>query len=262
MPSANPFRSGFPAALLALALVFGTSGCVSETPLKSKPDLQQAARINTQLGLTYASQGMLDLAEIKLKKAVEEDGGIALAHSGLGYIYWQRGDTDAAQSEYRRAVDLDGADPEIRNNYGVFLCSQHRYEEGQQNFQLALKNHSYTTPAKAWTNSGLCARQANDIERAEAAFRQALQVDPNFPGALAELASLHYEQQNYQRALGYLDRYMKVGPQTAPILLLGVNVERALGDDDAAHQYELKLVRNFPDSDEAAKLLKLHSSVP
>ncbi|MDR3414962.1 MAG: type IV pilus biogenesis/stability protein PilW [Nevskia sp.] len=261
MPPANPLRSGLLISFAALVLC----GCVRETPSglqPAKPDLEQAAHTYTQLGLTYASEGMLDLAEVKLKKAIEEDSSIAQAHSGLGFVYSQRGNVEAAQAEYSKAVELDGNDPEIRNNYGVFLCSQKRYQEGDQNFALALKNRNYATPAKGWTNAGICARQAKDAPRAESDFRQALQLDPNFPGALAEMASLSYEQQNYLRARAFLDRYMKVAPPTASVLLLGVNTERALGNDDAAHQYELKLVRNFPDSDEAAKLLKQRSSVP
>jgi len=249
-------------ALLALVCALALAGCVRETPPLNKPDMQQAARINTELGLSYASQGMLPLAETKLKKAVEEDAGIARAHSGLGYVYWQRGDVDAAQKEYRRAIDLDGNDPDIRNNYGVFLCSQKHFDEGQQNFQLALKNHNYSTPAKAWTNAGLCARQAQQFDQAEGYFRKALLIDPNFPDALYEMASLSFQQQDYLRTRAFLDRYLKVGPATAPVLLLGVNTERALGNDEAAHGYELKLVRNFPDSDEAAKLLKQRSSAP
>jgi type IV pilus assembly protein PilF len=249
-----------------LAFVLAVAGCVKETPagqpIRSKPDLKEAARINNELGRSYASQGMLDLAETKFKKAIDEDSSIGSAHSGLGYIYWRRNEIAAAQSEYRRAVELNPADPEIRNDYGVFLCSQGHFEEGQQNIDVALKDPTYTTPAKGWTNAGLCAYQAKDVNAAEANFRKALQIDPNFPEALSELASLNYEQQNYLPARAFVERYLKAAAPTAPILLLGFNIEHALGDDTSAHEYELKLVRNFPDSDEAAKLLKQNSSAP
>jgi type IV pilus assembly protein PilF len=256
----------FPGRLIALGLTLALSACVTETPnnprLPSKPDFEAAAKANTQLGLAYASQGRLDVAAAKLKKAIEQDDRIAQAHSGLGYVYWQQGDIDGAQSEYKRAIGLDGDDPEIRNNYGVFLCSQHRYDEGDRNFMLALKNRDYPTPAKAWTNAGVCARQAGDAARAEDDFRQALRIDPAFPGALSEMATTSYQQQNYLLAKSYLDRYFRSGPQTSAMLLLGVRTERALGNDDAARQYELKLVRNYPDSDEVAQLLKQRSATP
>src|SRR5882757_600110 len=122
------------ARLGLLSLILGLCACVTETPTgprqPSKPDYKAAARANTQLGLAYASQGRYEVAEAKLKKAIEQDDSVAQAHSGLGFVYWQRGEIPGAESEFRRAISLDGSDPEIRNNYGVFLCDQHKYEEG------------------------------------------------------------------------------------------------------------------------------------
>lgn len=259
-------RPEFAARLSLFSLTLALCACVTETPtgaqLPSKPDLQAAARTNTQLGLAYASQGRLEVAESKFKKAIDQDDGIAQAHAGLGYIYWQRGDNDRAQSEFRRAISLDEGDPDIRNSYGAFLCSQHSYEEGDRNFMLALKNRDYATPAKAWTNAGMCAHQAGDDARAETDFRRALQLDPDFTQALWEMAAANYRQQNYLGARAFLERYQKSGPQTPAQLLLGFKIETALGNDDAAHQYSLKLIRSYPDSDEAAQLLKLRSPAP
>ncbi|MBV8061981.1 MAG: type IV pilus biogenesis/stability protein PilW [Nevskia sp.] len=239
--------------------------CVTETigphqPVK--PDLKEAARINTQLGLAYAGQGRYEVAATKLKKAIEQDDSLAQAHAGLGYVYWQQNDSEDAGNEYRRAISLDGEDPDIRNNYGVFLCSQGKYADGDSNFMQVLKHRDYPTPAKAWTNAGICARQAGDGARAESDLRKALQVDPNFAGALAEMASFDYQKKNYLGARAYLERYQKVAAPGANLLLLGFKTERALGNEDAAQQYSVKLIRNYPDSDEAAQLLKLRAPSP
>ena len=263
MPQSNPIRPKFPVRLTSISLTLALCACITETPAgshqPSKPDFKAAARANTELGLAYASQGRLDVAEVKLKKAIDEDDSIAQAHSGLGYVYWQRGDMEDAQTQFRRAISLDDIDPEIHNNYGAFLCDQHKYEEGDRNFMLALKNRDYATPAKAWNNAAVCARQAGDSERAETDFRRALQSDPNYYPALAEMASFSYQQQNYLGARAFLERYQKAGPETPALLLLGFKTEQALGNDDAAHQYSLKLIRSYPDSNEAAQLLKLRS---
>ncbi|HWY25194.1 MAG TPA: type IV pilus biogenesis/stability protein PilW [Nevskia sp.] len=248
-----------------VAASLSLSACVTETTgprQPAKPDLKEASRINTQLGLTYAGQGRFELAETKLKKAIEQDDGNAPAHAGLGFVYSQQNNVEDARSEYRRAISLDGDDPDIRNNYGVFLCSQGKYDEGDSNFALALKHRDYSTPAKAWTNAGVCARQAGDAARAEADFRRALQADPDFAGAMAELANVEFRKENYYGARAFLERYQKVAAPTPALLLLGFKTERALDNDDAANQYSLKLIRNYPDSDEAAQLLKLRAPPP
>jgi type IV pilus assembly protein PilF len=257
------------ARLIALSLSLLLGACVTEktnnnpniTPnSRPKADMTAAAKANTQLGLAYASQGNLELALAKLRKAVDQDSSIAQAHAGLGYIYWKQGDAGEAQNEYQRAIDLDPVDPDIRNNYGVFLCSQRRYDEGDRNFMLALKNHDYSTPAQAWTNAGLCARQAGDQNRSDSDFREALRIDPNFPEALQEMASNSYKQQNYQLTQSLLDRYFKVGAQNPSVLLLAMHNQQALGNDDGARRYELKLIREYPESDEVAQLLKQRSA--
>lgn len=259
--------SSFRLGLIALSLTL--AACVTEKSRNNpnilpdepqKADMTAAAKANTQLGLAYASQGNLELASFKLRKAVEQDGHIAQAHAGLGYIYWKQGDTDDAQSEYERAISLDSDDPDIRNNYGVFLCSQRHYDDGDRNFMLAIKNRDYSTPSQAWTNAGVCARQAGDQPRSDNDFREALRIDPNFPEALQQFANDSYQQQNYQLAQSLLDRYFRVGPQTASVLLLAMRNQQALGNDDAAHNYEMKLIREFPESDEVAQLLKQRSA--
>jgi type IV pilus assembly protein PilF len=249
--------------LIALSLTLGA--CVSQTtnpnpnitpntPLKA--DMTAAAKDNTELGLAYAAQGNLERASAKLRKAVEQDSHVAKAHAGLGYVYWKQGDSDGARGEYERAIDIDPNDPDIRNNYGVFLCSQKQYDEGDRNFMLAVKNKDYSTPAQAWVNAGICARQAGDQARSDNDFREALRIDPNSAEALKEMAANSYRQQNYQLTQSLLDRYLRVGPQTPQILLLAMQTQQALGDEEGARRYETKLIREFPESQEVAQLLK------
>lgn len=245
-------------------LVMVLAACVSETkgykPVKA--NLPEAARINTQLGGEYARRREFEMAETKLKKAISEDETYAPAHARIAYVYAERGDPDQAAREYRRAIELDPADPDTRNDYGVFLCAHNKTAEADVNFMLAVRSPSYSTPAAAWTNAGVCARKAGDLERAEQDFRQSLATGADAPDplALAGMAQICYQKQDYLRARAFLQRYDKVGTPTPQLLALAVGNERALGDEAAARQYELKLIRLFPDSNEAAQLTKQPSS--
>jgi type IV pilus assembly protein PilF len=256
--------------IVMLLAACALSACVTETAgglPNVKPDLHEAARINTQLGTGYTHEALnasdlgtrrklLEVALDKLQKAISQDDDYAPAHAALAYVYALRGDNDNADAEYRRALRLAPDDPDTRNNYGVFLCGQGKTAEAERNFMRAAKNPDYTTPAAAWTNAGVCARKAGDLARAESDFRQALEADPGFADALAEMAAISFQQHNYLATRAFLERYQRVAKPSAGLLALGARAERALGNESAARQYEIKLVRNFPDSPEAAQILQ------
>ena len=245
----------------AVLLAFLVGGCVTvpNALAPSKPNLPEAARDNTSLGVGYLREGRLDLALEKLKRAVVQDPDYAPAHSTLALAYAQHGENDEAESEYRRALELQD-DPGVRNNFGVFLCGVGKTAEADRYFMQAVKDHSYATPEAAWTNAGFCARQAGDSARATVDFREALRLNPGFADALPPLAALVFASHDYVQTRALLQRYERVAPPTAQTLSLAADTERALGYTDAAHAYELKLLRNFPDSEETALLLKRNAA--
>ena len=54
--------------------------------------------------------------------------------------------------------------------------------------------------------------------------------------------------------LDCVERYFAAAPATPDALALGVRVERALGDVAAANDYESRLKRDFPRSEQARQL--------
>lgn len=250
----STFRVGLRGLLLAGML----GGCVTTddngvVQRRSEPDLQEAARLNTQLGLDYMRKGRDELALEKLHRALDQDPNTALAHSSLGFLYARRGDAKTAERHYRRALELDD-NPDARNNFGVFLCGQNRIAEADRYFMEAVGDKRYATPEVAWTNAGVCARRVPDLARAERYFREALKVNGSFPDALSQMAWLSYQQKNFLGARAFLQRYQLVGPPTPETLWIGALTETALGDVDAARAYEQRLKREFPESEESGRL--------
>jgi len=68
------------------------------------------------------------------------------------------------------------------------------------------------------------------------------------------MAKLNYSNGTYLGARAFLQRYESIEPQTAESLLLGYQIERALGDTSASTNYQNQLLQQFPDSAEAAQL--------
>lgn len=242
-------------------LVVALAGCVTASPYPNAPaDLDEAARINTQLGIDYMRKGDTERALTKLKRALEQDPDLALAHSSIAFAYQSQGEGAAADRHYRRAIELEPGNPDTHNNYGVFLCGQSRYDAGIAAFERALRVTGYRTPEVAFTNAGVCARKAGMDPRAEQYFRAALRENSAFASALAQIALLSYEQGEYLRARGFLQRYAQSAKHSPETLWLGVRTERALGDNDAARRYAQRLQQTFPESEEADRLMRSQSN--
>jgi type IV pilus assembly protein PilF len=251
----NPMNQQYRSRLAAISLVIVMlAACAADPDVPGGAKAKEAARINLQLGVDYARKDELDLAVEKLNRASRQDPDLALAHSTIAYVYAAKGMGELAEQHYRKAISLDSDDASLRNNFGVFLCSHNKAAEAQRYFVQAATNNNYATPAVAWTNAGVCARRTPDLDAAERYFREALQVNPQFPDALAQMALLAYQKKDYLRCRAFLQRFETVGQPTPETLWVASLNERQLGDVDAAREYESRLKREFPDSEQAANL--------
>jgi len=217
-------------------------------------DARRAAETNTSLGRQYMDRGQMEIALEKLKRAVAFDKTYAPAHTLLGVLYENIGMMKEARQEYRLAVEYDPKDGDVNNNYGAFLCAEGKGKEAERYFQAAVKDPFYATPQVAYSNAGLCALGMGDLDKAERYLRQSLEEDAEVSQSLLAMAKLNYSNGTYLGARAFLQRYESIEPQTAESLLLGYQIERALGDTSASTNYQNQLLQQFPDSAEAAQL--------
>ena len=238
-------------ALVALLL----AGCAA-APTESGGDPTRAAQLNAQLALGYLREGRTELAAEKIAKALAAGPDQPGVHSTAALVYQALGEAEKAEEHYRRALELAPEDGRLHNNYGVFLCGRGRYAEAEAAFKAALATPRYATPERAYENLGACARRAGELEKAEAYLRKALSYDPKLPLALHEMAGVTFATGRPLNARAYVQRYLEVAEPTPEILWLGVQVERRLGDREAAERYADQLSRRFPRSPEAQALLQ------
>ncbi len=119
---------------------------------------QDAAADNAQLAMAYMQEGNLPRAKEKLDKALQEDPANPNTHSVLALFYERINDQKKAESEFREALRLAPGDPGPLNFYGVYLCGQHRVDEGVTKMLQVARNPLYRTPEAAYTNAGVCLR--------------------------------------------------------------------------------------------------------
>lgn len=216
-----------------------------------------AAQIRVELGQHYMQQGKLEIALENLEKALQYDSKYVDAHTVIAVLYERIGNIEEAGKHYARAVELAPKAGDTNNNYGQFLCARGQYDEAQKYYAQAMKDPFYKTPAVLFANAGVClvdhgggARQ----DEAEQDFRRALEVDPKNALSLFYMAKLLYAKDDYFRARAFIQRFEALGHPDPAALLLARNIETKLGHADAAHGYEQRLQKEFPDSPQTRSL--------
>lgn len=251
-------RAALPAVVLA-ALALAATGCVttSSRPTPTPSSEREAAEYNMQLGISYLRQNNLQVAQQKLEKALEQEPGLATAHTALGIVFERLEDPAGAERHYRRAVDLDSSDPDSLNALAVFTCSyKQKPVDALKLFDRAIAIPLSVKSANRpmlYTNAGTCAKRV-DLARSEAYLRGALAQDSQFPDALFQLADVMLERGNALQARGFLERYLVRTKASPAALWLGVRIEQALNDSSAAAEYGEKLRREFPEAVETRLL--------
>jgi len=260
MSKQHRFTGARARALLAACGVLAAlllAGCVSSKAQQKAAKQREAATYNVQLGVAYMNQGDLARAKDKLDKAYGQDPDNPDVRSARAMLYERLGEKDKADSEFRAALRLAPNDPNVINNYAVYLCQVGRTDDGVKRFLEAATNPLYPTPEVAYTNAGVCLRAAKRDEEARADFVRALQLKPNFAEAAFQLATLQFQLNELAAARTGIDAFLGTYEATPDLLLLGVRVARAQGDRLAAQRYARKLQLDFPDTPQARALAGL-----
>lgn len=238
-------------------LLLLVSGCVSTTanvPVETNDD--DAAQQYFQLGARYFRNGNYDMARDRLLRAIELDPRLANAHMTLALTYEQLDNERLAAQHHGLAVRYGPRNFNVRNAYAVFLCGRKRYDDAREQFEQAADIPDNDDPEISLTNAGVCMTQKPDYEQAESFFRAALEEAPAYGEALIQMASLKYRTEDYLQARAFVQRYLATNKATADALYLAVRTESALDDDRASEEYANQLLRQFPDSAPARRVLR------
>jgi type IV pilus assembly protein PilF len=241
------------AALGAALLLAGGSAAGAGSDAKSR---NEAALINTQLGMTYMRQGNLQAAREKIEKALSQNPKTAQTQMAAGFLYDRLGEDRKASGHFDQAVRLANGDPDVLNNAAVYYCRKGDKKVGEKYFLQAAQSPLYRTPEVAYTNAGRCARADGRSAEAEQYFRKALVFNAKQPDALLQLADLYQETGKSTQARPFLERYLEAAPASASALWLGYRIEKSAGDLSAANQYAERMKMEFPSAPETGQLLE------
>jgi type IV pilus assembly protein PilF len=223
-------------------------------PSRAEADERRRAQIRLELAAGFYQQANYAQALEELRAALAVDPNLAAAHGLQGLVLMDLGDRARAEESFRRALAIAPEDSEILNNYGWFLCQTDRPREGILQFQAALRNPLYSTPARPLHNAGVCSLRLGDAEAAEGFFQRSFQLDPRNPVAMYHLGEIYLRRNDLERARFHSQRLLSSYPPSAETLWLAIRVDRRVGDRDSVASLSSQLRRQFPSSREATLL--------
>ncbi|HEX5126760.1 MAG TPA: type IV pilus biogenesis/stability protein PilW [Rhodocyclaceae bacterium] len=234
-----------------------SNGTRAESDEPTKSDARTKSKAHVDLGNAYLEAARMGVALDEANLAIGYDHTYAPAYMLLGLVYANLDQNDQAETAFAEASRLAPGDPEVNNNYGWFLCSRGREQEGLKHIEQAATNPYYNTPARAYTNAGLCYLRIKNDASAEAQFARAYQFDPTNKQVLFQLAAISYRKGDEVRARTFLSTLqgLMVAP-TSETLWLGLCIEHKLGNKEKENDYAFRLRRDFASSAEYQALLQ------
>ncbi|ABR75375.1 type IV pilus biogenesis/stability protein PilW [Actinobacillus succinogenes] len=152
-------------------------------------DKQQAAKARVELALGYLAQNNPMQAKLNLDKALNYAPDYYLVHSALAYFHHQQGNIELADNAYRKAISLDDDQGDVHNNYGTFLCSLGKAEQGIEQFRKALSAKYYYNQTDTYENLAICAYSVKN----RAVYQESIDLLRKIsPTRAAELESLRF----------------------------------------------------------------------
>jgi len=188
--------------------VMASAGCGAASALPLPP---KAIALNTA-GALAIEQGDLATAEASLSVALEYTPRFVEAWVNLGYVELARGNFEQARRDFVRARALNG--------------------------QIPAPDHAL----------GVLADRQGQGARAEAHYRAALQIDPGFAPARANLARRLFARGQYENAREQFERLALVAPDALEAWTGQVEALEQLGRATQAEQVASRARERFGDA--------------
>ena len=241
---------------MRLMIIFVIAGlltaCASNNQRSNELPAVVAEAVQSQhdLGVGYLRNGDYQRAKEKLNRALEMDPKNAKVHGTFGLLFQLEGEPQLAERYFKSAVRYDPDSAQVRNLYGAFLFSQRRYPEAITHLSRASENRFYPNRPSVFENLGVAYLRVGDPSNAEHAFTRAVQLNPEQPRALLELATLRFEQRNYAEARTLYRRHTTVAPKSPKTLLLCIRLSRIFKDSNEEASCAEALEGIYPNSQE------------
>jgi eukaryotic-like serine/threonine-protein kinase len=206
----------FAAAYAALGSAYSVSwGRAAE----GKPYLEKAFSLSHRLterqrmyAVAWYALANLDYPEaIRLfRQIVARYPGEAEAYCNLGRLLEGEGQYAEAIETERKGLAADPDDPLLHNFLARVYCRAGMFDEAVAESKRYVEVSQ--GESNAYDSVGTSYMWHGKYAQAEAAYREALRLKPDFDIALVHLAGVHYREGRYRDAIAELTQYLRIAP--------------------------------------------------
>jgi superkiller protein 3 len=186
---------------------------VYKQALAINPDSEEA---HINIGTAYGKKGMLDEAIAEFEQTLEINPECAKAYYNIGAAYWEKGMLDNAITEYTKALDINPYYAKAYYKLGLAFEAQHRLQEAigayHEAIRLKLDNHEVYNNL-AWIYATAPDNTMRDGKEAVKLAIKACELT-DFKNAvpLDTIAAAYAEMNNFEKAIEYQERAIKLAP--------------------------------------------------
>lgn len=191
-------------------------------------------------------------AEALFREALAQAPGLPDAHYGLSLVMVEQGNDDLAVMHAQFAVN-NGSEACFSAQLG--LCHVRRGSHALATIALSRATRLDPYDKASWNNLGIASRARQDVVGGRAAFRRALEIDPDFTSARHNLELLEQDAAQHARPATAKD----VDASTRDVRLAEVDALREAGDLlGAANAMEALCLTDPDDASMAIELFRIY----
>jgi tetratricopeptide (TPR) repeat protein len=209
-------------AQLMLGSILSESGAAGE----AIEHLTEAVRLmpryamaHNALGEAYVAAGQSTPARAAFERAVAIDPNFAPAHENLGKVLLEAGEYAAAAEHLDRAIAMFGKSPDAA--YALYLRAKIYTERDEpQKAVAALKQAVTLQPEfpEAWSDLGQASKTLLDDASAFAAFEKSVQLNPENAVSQYRLGAEYLRQGKAHEAVSHLKESFRLNPKNQSTL--------------------------------------------
>ena len=242
--------------MLAAAVIM--SACAGSAKMEQK---KRNAAIARDLGEAYLNQGNSTAALRELLKAEKLNPGDPLTHNSLGLTYMMKKHYAQAINHFKRAIELKPDYSPAKNNLGALYLAMGNWDAAIEILTQVTGDLLYATPHYPLTNLAIAYFNKGDYKNALSFYKQALEIEPNYPLALQGIARTLMQTGRSEDAISYLKRLVKLVPKRPAFQLLLARALHQSGRLNEAWQAYGKVISLAPDSPQAMEAEKAMASL-